>query len=79
MPSSDSELERSARRVYPTPARSCATGLDRGVENPAETAEFPKNPAGTAEFPKNPAETAEFRKRDTECLFSPPAISRAAR
>ena len=42
MPSSDSELERSARRVYPTPARSCATGLDRRVENPAETAEFPK-------------------------------------
>jgi len=32
MPSSDSELERSKRRVYPTPARSCATVVDRRVD-----------------------------------------------
>ena len=65
----NSELERSARRVYPTLARSCATGLDRRVENPAETAKFPK----TLRKPQS------FGKEDTQCPLSPPAISRAAR
>ena len=32
MPGSDSELEKSARRVNPTPARSCATVVDRRVD-----------------------------------------------